>query len=359
MKIVIFGLTITSSWGNGHATLWRGLCRALIAGGHEVTFFERDAPYYAESRDLAEMNGLRLELYQSWDEDRARRELAEADAAIVTSYCPDGITATELLAEHDGLVRVFYDVDTPVTLANLRSGRELAYVGRCGLRDFDLVLSFTGGPMLDELRDHLGARRVRTLYGSVDPDVHRPAAARKEFLGDLSYLGTFAADRQAALEELFLEPARALPERRFVIAGAQYPVEFPWSANVYFVRHLPPEDHAAFLCSSRLTLNVTRHAMRENGWCPSGRLFEAAACGVPIISDVWDGLDQFFKPGVEILTAATHADVIAALVLDDAEVSRIARAARERVLAEHTAQRRASELLAMLEEAKEEAAVAV
>ena len=144
-----------------------------------------------------------------------------------------------------------------------------------------------------------------------------------------------------------------------VIAGAQYPVEFPWSANMYFVRHLPPEDHAAFLCSSRLTLNVTRHAMRENGWCPSGRLFEAAACGVPIISDVWDGLDQFFEPGVEILTAATHADVIAALALDDAEVSRIARVARERALAEHTAQRRASELLAMLEEAKEEAAVAV
>jgi spore maturation protein CgeB len=359
VKIVIFGLTITSSWGNGHATLWRGLCRALIAGGHEVTFFERDAPYYAESRDLTEMNGLRLVLYQNWDEESVLRELSEADAAITTSYCPDGITASELLAEQDGLVRVFYDMDTPVTLANLRSGRELAYIGPRGLQDFDLVLSFTGGPVLDELRGRLGARRVRTLYGSVDPDVHRPAAARREFLGDFSYLGTFAADRQAALEELFLEPARALPDRRFVLAGAQYPVEFPWSPNVYFVRHLPPEDHAAFLCSSRLTLNVTRHAMRENGWCPSGRLFEAAACGVPIISDTWDGLDQFFEPGVEILTAKTRDDVIAALKLDDAEVSRIARAARERVLAQHTAQQRAQELLTMLEEAREDAAVAV
>jgi spore maturation protein CgeB len=359
MKLAIFGLTITSSWGNGHATLWRGLCRALTDAGHHVTFFERNAPYYAGTRDFRGMRGLRLVLYQNWGEILriARREVAEADAALVTSYCPDGVAATALLAEHD-VLRVFYDMDTPVTLANLRGGLELAYVGPRGLRDFDLVLSFTGGPVLDELRERLGARRVRTLYGSVDPGVHRPAPMRREFAGDLSYLGTYAADRQFMLEELLVAPARERPERRFILAGAQYPHEFPWGANLYFVRHLPPEDHAAFLCSSRLTLNVTRRAMRENGWCPSGRLFEAAACGAPIITDAWHGLDEFFEPGVEILRAGSREDVIAALELGDAELERIAAAARERALAEHTADRRAAELIAMLEESRETAAVA-
>jgi spore maturation protein CgeB len=359
MKLAIFGLTITSSWGNGHATLWRGLCRALTDAGHEVTFFERDMPYYAGARDFHGMPGLRLVLYQNWGEVSriARREVTEADAAMVTSYCPDGIAATALLGDHDAL-RVFYDMDTPVTLENLRVGRGLACMGPRGLRDFDLVLSFTGGPVLDELRERLGARRVRTLYGSVDPAVHRFASPRREFSADLSYLGTYAADRQVLLEELFVAPARRLPERKFILAGAQYPHEFPWSENIYFARHLPPEEHAAFLCSSRLTLNVTRRAMRENGWCPSGRLFEAAACGAPIISDVWDGLEEFFEPGVEILRAESREDVIATLELDDVELRRIALAARDRTLAEHTAERRAAELLAMLEEAREPAAAA-
>ncbi|HEY8903793.1 MAG TPA: glycosyltransferase [Chthoniobacterales bacterium] len=361
MKIVIFGLTLTSSWGNGHATLWRGLCRALIAGGHDVTFLEKDVPYYAETRDLWEMDGLRLMLYREWDEIRESvlRELHEADAAIVTSYCADGIPAAQMLREQDGLVRLFYDMDTPVTLANLRSGQELAYIGSRGLSDYDVVMSFTGGGVLDELRDRLGARHVRTLYGWVDPDIHQPSVPREEFLGEMSYLGTFAADRQDALEELFLETARTQQHRRFMLAGAQYPAEFPWSGNVYFVRHLPPEDHAAFLCSSKFTLNVTRLPMRENGWCPSGRLFEAAACGVPIISDVWEGLDHFFQPGKEILTAATSADVVAALETGADERLRIARAARDRVLSEHTAAHRAKELLSIIAEAKEAAAQAV
>jgi spore maturation protein CgeB len=350
MKLVIFGLTITSSWGNGHATLWRGLCRALIRRGHQVAFFERDVPYYAGNRDLHELPGGSLHLYSSWEEIRsaAARELADADVAIVTSYCMDGIEATELVLSSAVPVRAFYDLDTPVTLDALRTGGPVSYIGPRGLGDFDLVLSYTGGGALEELRTRLGARRVAPLYGHVDPEIHAPVAATDHYASDLSYLGTYAADRQAALESLFIEPARRLPQHRFMIGGAQYPSDFPWVANIFFRRHLPPDLHPAFYCSSRMTLNVTRRAMAEMGYCPSGRLFEAAACGVPILSDYWEGLDDFFTPGEEILLARTTEEVAEAVLLSDEELGRIGRAGRERVLAEHTSERRAEELEELL-----------
>jgi spore maturation protein CgeB len=345
MKIVVFGLTISSSWGNGHATLWRGLCRALARRGHRVVFFEHDAPYYATTRDLFEVPGGELVLYGEWDaiRKRALAEIADADVAMVTSYCPHGIEATDLVLEARG-ARVFYDLDTPVTLSRLRAGETTTYIGPRGLGDFDLVLSYTGGTALDVLRTELGAVRVAPLYGHVDPEVHRPVPAIDGFRSDLSYLGTYAADRQAALEALFVDPARQRPERRFLIGGAQYPQDFPWAPNIFFVRHLPPPDHPAFFSSSRLTLNVTRQAMAEMGWCPSGRLFEASACGTPILSDSWEGLDAFFEPGREILVAATAEEAVAALDLSDAELGRIAAASRERTLAEHSSDRRAQEL---------------
>jgi spore maturation protein CgeB len=210
------------------------------------------------------------------------------------------------------------------------------------------VLSYTGGAALGELRERLGARRVAPLYGSVDPEVHRPAAPVPDFRGDFSYLGTYAADRQEALERLFLEPARRLPEQRFVIGGAQYPVDFPWGPNLFFVRHLPPADHPAFYASSPLTLNVTRAAMAVMGYCPSGRLFEAAACGTAVLSDAWEGLGSFFEPGREIFTAGSTEEVFEILSLPREEIARVARAARERTLAEHTAERRAGEMVEML-----------
>jgi spore maturation protein CgeB len=345
MKIVVFGLTISSSWGNGHATLWRGLCRALARRGHTVVFFEKDVPYYAANRDLFEIPGGSLVLYDGWDSiaPRAKAELAGADVAMVTSYCPDGIPATDLVLDAQGPLRVFYDLDTPITLSRLQAKEATGYIGPRGLSEFDWVLSYTGGGALDSLRD-LGARRVAPLYGHVDPSVHRPVARVDHYGSDLSYLGTYAADRQAALQRLFIEPAALRPERRFLIGGAQYPEDFPWSSNIYFVQHLPPSEHPAFFSSSRLTLNVTRQAMAEMGWCPSGRLFEASACGVPILSDTWDGLDSFFQPGREILIARTTEEAVAALDLGDAELKRIAQASRERTLEEHTSDRRAAEL---------------
>jgi spore maturation protein CgeB len=352
MKLVIFGLTVSSSWGNGHATLWRGLIRALHRQGHHVVFFERDVPYYAGHRDLwALPGGGELVLYPSWDDvlPQARRHAAGADAVMVTSYCPDAVAASALAMEAPAPVRCFYDMDTGVTLEGLAAGREVPYLPPEGLGGFDLVLSFTGGRALDALRTRLGARRVAPLYGSVDPDVHRPVPPVDGFRADLSYLGTYAADRQEALERLFVEAARRLPARRFLIGGAQYPHDFPWTENLFFVRHMPPEQHPAFFSSSRLTLNVTRPGMAEMGWCPSGRLFEAAACGAPLLSDAWEGLDAFFAPGREILVASTTDDTVAALRTDPGALAEMARAARERVLDEHTAARRAADLLAALE----------
>ena len=346
MKLVVFGLAVSSSWGNGHATLWRGLCRALAARGHLVVFFERDVPYYAEHRDLWTLPHGRLHLYPSWDDVRetAARELADADAGMVTSFCPDALEAEALLLDSPAERRVFYDLDTPVTLDALARGDGVAYVGPHGLADYDLVLSYTGGNSLAQLRDRLGARLAVPLYGSVDPAVHQPVDPESSDRADLSYLGTYAADRQDGVEKLFLEPARRRPSRRFVLGGSMYPYDFPWMSNIYYRRHVSPDQHPAFYCSSRLTLNVTRRAMAETGYCPSGRLFEAAACGVPILSDWWEGLDAFFTPGREILVASTTDEAIASLERSDDELCDIARRARERTLVEHTAARRALEL---------------
>lgn len=355
MRLVIFGLTISSSWGNGHATLWRGLCSALAQLGHHVTFFERDVPYYAAHRDLHALPRGELRLYAGWDRVAmdARRSLDGADAAIVTSYCPDALAATELVLS-SAARRVFYDLDTPVTLARLDEaargdGPGVSYIGPRGLRDFDLVLSYTGGEALRLLSERLGARKVAPLYGSVDPSAHLPAAApHGKRRAALSYLGTYAADRQAALEALFVEPARRTPGRRFLLGGSMYPEDFPWQPNIDYLRHVPPGEHASFYAGAAVTLNVTRGPMAALGYCPSGRLFEAAACGAPILSDTWEGLDRFFTPGEEILVARTTDDAIASLSLTDRELAAIARAARERALTEHTAARRAAELIAAL-----------
>jgi len=352
MKLVVFGLSVSSSWGNGHAVLWRALIRALAGEGHFTVFFERDVPWYAHNRDMRELDGGRLVLYGDWTDIRveAARELADADAAIVTSYCPDGIAATELVLDSPGL-HVFYDLDTPVTLARLAVGEAVEYIGPRRLEPFDLVMSYTGGGALTALEERLGARRVAPLYGSVDPERYQPAIDEPR-RAVLSYLGTYAADRQAALDSLFLEPARRRPEVNFLIGGAQYPRDFPWRDNIFYARHVPPHDHPAFYAAAPATLNITRESMAANGWCPSGRLFEAAACGTAILSDWWDGLDEFFVPGEEIAIVRSTADVLTTLERGDRELRELGEAGRQRALADHTAARRAAELVELLSQAR-------
>ncbi|MBV9506213.1 MAG: glycosyltransferase, partial [Acidobacteriia bacterium] len=333
--------------------LWRGLIGGLAQMGHRVVFFERDVPYYAEHRDLTALTDADLLLYPDWHaiSAAARRHLAEADVAIVTSYCPDARSATEAVLSSKARIRCFYDLDSGVTLDLLRAGRTVDYIPQAGLGDFDLVLTYTGGSTVRDFRTYLGARHVVPLYGCVDPSVHHPAPAQERFRADLSYLGTYAADRQPAVEALFIEPARRRPDLRFVIGGSQYPREFPWTENLFFIPHIPPAEHPAFYCSSKLTLSVTRPSMAAAGYCPSGRLFEAAACGVPILSDEWEGLEAFFEPGLEILVARTTGHVLDALALSSDELSRIARAARERVLSAHTAAERARQMETIFEAA--------
>ena len=351
MRILIFGLTVSSSWGNGHATIWRGLCHALAESGHGVTFFEKDVPYYRTHRDLGEPGGYALQLYSDWNElqPQAQKALDECDCAVVTSYCPDARFASDLALTNPKVFSIFYDLDTPVTLNALGRNGTVDYIPAYGLKPFNLVLSYTGGKALCELGSQLGAKRVAPLYGSVDPRTHHRVHADDRFSSDFSYLGTYAADRQQQLEELFLKPANHFPEKKFCIGGALYPPNFPWTGNTYFVHHVAPPEHPAFYSSSKLTLNVTRAAMAEMGYCPSGRLFEAAACGTPIVSDWWEGLDHFFEPGKEILIAKSAADAVQALNLDPDELESVSRASQARTLAEHTASHRAAELISLIE----------
>jgi spore maturation protein CgeB len=346
MKITIFGLTITSSWGNGHATTFRALCQALRRRGHRIVFFERDQEWYASNRDLPGPPYCDVRIFESWRKIRAavRSELRDSDVAIVGSYVPDGIAALAEVLDSKVPVKAFYDIDTPITVGHLRRCGATGYLLKRQLAGLDVYFSFTGGALLRELEQSFGVRFAVPLYCSVDPDRHRELAVSPEFACDLSYMGTYAADRQPKLEELLCRTACRMPDKRFIVAGPQYPDSIAWPANVERVLHLSPRHHAVFYCSSRLTLNITRRDMVMAGFSPSVRLFEAAACGATMVSDNWPGLETFFTPGEQVLLASGSGEVIRYLSdYDTAELRRIGRAARERVLAGHTSDIRAAE----------------
>lgn len=345
MKIVIFGLSITSSWGNGHATTFRALTRALHNRGHEIIFYERDVEWYASNRDLPEPPFCDVRLYDDWNSIRrsALDELNTADVAVVGSYCPDGLSIIEELANSRVPVKTFYDIDTPITVAQLRKTGRTDYLRADQLPTFNIYFSFTGGPMLQEI-EGFGAPRAVPLYCSFDPQDYRRFAVNKKFACDLSYMGTYAPDRQGKIDQLLCEPARRLPDKKFIVAGPQYPKSIAWPKNVRRITHLNPRWHARFYSSSRLTLNVTRRDMVRAGYSPSVRLFEAAACGATIVSDNWPGLDTFFVPGEEILLPSTADDVVR--IIRDAtngELRTIGIRAQERVTSEHTSDKRAQE----------------
>jgi spore maturation protein CgeB len=344
MQIVILGLSITSSWGNGHAVTYRSLVRGLVQRGHDVLFLERDMPWYAENRDLPAPPFGRTELYGSLNElrDRFRTEIRDADLVIVGSYVPQGVAVGEWVTSAARGCTAFYDIDTPVTLSKLERG-DTEYLSRALVMRYDLYLSFTGGPILRRLEKRFYARMPRALYCCVDPSVYFPDPQPLDW--DMGYLGTYSSDRQPALDRLMLGPAREWPEARFCVAGSLYPEEQTWPANVHRIAHLAPAGHRAFYNSQRFTLNITRADMVRAGYSPSVRLFEAAACGTAIISDAWDGLDEVFSLGSEILVARTSRESLEFLrdISDDERYALGARA-RARVLREHTAERRAEQL---------------
>jgi spore maturation protein CgeB len=346
MKITIFGLSITSAWGNGHATTFRALCNALHRRGHRIVFFEHNVEWYEHNRDLPQPSYCDVQIFDDWYEilPKVRAELGDSDVALVGSFFPDGLAALDALLSSAVPVKAFYDIDTPITVGHLRQSGRTDYLLARHLPELDIYFSFTGGPMLRELEERFGVPLALPLYCSVDPENHSQLAPSGDLRCDLGYMGTYAPDRQPKIEELLCTPARKAPEARFIIAGPQYPETIDWPINVERITHLNPCRHADFYCSSRMTLNVTRRDMVLAGYSPSVRLFEAAACGAAIVSDNWPGLDTFFTPGEEILLPTGPDDVLRYIRdYDDRELREIGAAARERVLALHTSTSRAIE----------------
>jgi len=344
LRIVILGLSITSSWGNGHATTYRGLVRELVRRGHDVLFLERDVPWYAEHRDLPNPPFGRTALYADLAELQRKHaaQVAEADLVIVGSFVPDGVAVGDWVQSEAPGRAAFYDIDTPVTLAGLARGGT-AYLAPRQVAGYGLYLSFTGGPTLERLEREFGSPAARVLYCSVDPELYYPEATAQDC--DLGYMGTYSDDRQPTLEALLISQARQWPQGRFEVAGAQYPGGIAWPPNLRYTAHLPPAQHRAFYNRQRFTLNVTRADMIRAGWSPSVRIFEAAACGTPIISDRWDGIESLLVPGREIFLAGTAAEVLRLLRgLPEEERRAAGERARRRILAEHTAAHRAAEL---------------
>jgi spore maturation protein CgeB len=343
LRVVVLGLSLSSSWGNGHATTFRALLKAFAARGHDVLFLERDVPWYASNRDLRDPDFCRLEFYTSLDDlGRYQDAVADADAVIVGSYVPEGVEVGLWAQRTARGVVAFYDIDTPVTLAKLERG-DYEYLAPNLIPDYSIYFSFTGGPTLDLLMDRYGSPAARALYCSVDPDAYPALSSEKRW--DLSYLGTYSPDRQPTLEKLLIEPARRAPHLRFVVAGPQYPADIAWPDNVERIDHVPPSDHPNFYARSRYTLNVTRADMIRAGYSPSVRLFEAAACGTPIISDIWDGIDTLLEPGREIVLAEKPEEVLDVLdTWSEAQREALGAAAQQRILTEHTAAHRAASM---------------
>lgn len=354
MQILFFGLTISSSWGNGHATPYRALLRALHDLGHAVVFYEKDEPYYGRHRDFDSCEYCELILYKDWNTVRrsALRQAQATDIVVTASYLAEGAGISEELLELDGPLHVFYDLDTPITLNRMENG-SADYLRADLISQFDLYLSFTGGNILRRLEQNFGARCVLPLYGCVDPDLYVRVACEERFACDLSFMGTYAPDRADCIRKLFMSASERLPEQTFLLAGSMYPTEWAWPAGVKRVEHVPPSEHPALYSSSRATLNLTRSEMAQSGYCPSGRFFEASACGTPLLTDEWEGLESFFDLGQELLVVRSADDVVRALQLPNADLQRMAARARERTLDEHTGHHRARQLLAACEEARQ------
>jgi len=350
LNIVVLGLSITSSWGNGHATTYRGLIRELNRKGHKVTFLERDVPWYAENRDLPNPSFCKTILYRSTEELTSQYAdlIKNADLVIVGSYVPEGVKAGEIVTGLAGGVTAFYDIDTPVTLAKLERN-DFEYLHPKLIPLYQLYLSFTGGPTLKRLENEYGSPAARPFYCSFDPELYYPEDTPPKW--DLGYLGTYSDDRQPPLQQLMLDAALQLPTNRFVVAGPQYPATLTWPENVERIEHLPPSAHRQFYNSQRFAMNITRADMIRAGHSPSVRLFEAAACGTPIISDYWEGIEEIFETGSEILISRSSEETIKYLTdTGEDERKKIGERARQKVLQHHTAAHRAGELLKYMSE---------
>lgn len=358
MKFVIIGLSVTSSWGNGHATTYRALLKELCKDGHEILFLEKDLPYYAANRDMPSPDFCKVGLYLTNEElfDHYKEEVKTADVVIVGSYVQQGVEVGDWVVKTAQGIKAFYDIDTPVTFAKLER-KDYEYISPSLIREYDLYLSFSGGPILGQIEKYYGSPIARALYCSVDPENYYPEEQKKVW--QMGYLGTYSTDRQPGVNLLLSTPALSSPDKNFVVAGPQYPADINWPENVERIEHLPPEKHRAFYNRQKFTLNITRMDMIKAGFSPSVRLFEAAACGVPIISDYWEGLTSLFEEGKEILIARSSDDVMDYFSMNDHDRIAIGQRCRQAVLKNHTARARAGELIMYINEVKRNRAILI
>lgn len=344
MRIVVFGSSLLSSYWNGAATYYRGIFRALAGLGHEIVFCEPDAYGRQDNRDMEPPEWARVMVWPADEAGLARAlaTMAEADVVVKASgvgVYDDALVAGVLAGAPSGVVRVYWDVDAPATLATLKAAPDHAL--RQALPAFHHVFTYGGGDPVVSAYRALGARDCEPIYNALDPETHGPAPPDPRFRADLSLLANRLPDREARVEEFFFHAACLSPENRFVLAGSGWePAAMP--ANVSAIGHLGTGDHNAFNGSARAILNVTRQDMAETGYSPATRVFEAAGAGACLVSDAWPGLAEFLEPDREVLVARDGRDVAEHLqTLTPEKAHRIGRAARARILRDHTYAQRA------------------
>jgi spore maturation protein CgeB len=354
MKIAFFGSSLVSAYWNGACTYYRGIVRALDARGHRVAFYEPDAFDRQAHRDIDDPEWAEVTVYEPSDERTVRAVVADAAAGAEVIVKASGVGVYDAVLEEavaeaaDPALRIFWDVDAPATLAAMEADdanplREL--IGR-----YDLVLTYGGGRPVIDRYTALGARACMPVYNALDPETHHPAPPRPELACDLAFLGNRLPDREARVEEFFFRAAEALPSSAFMLGGNGWEERVAGLGNVRYLGHVPPGDHNALNRSALAVLNVSRESMAANGWSPATRVFEAAGAGACLLSDAWEGIEEFLTPGEEILVARDGPEVAQLLSdLDPDRAAAIGVAAMERVLAEHTYDRRAEQVEAILE----------
>jgi spore maturation protein CgeB len=353
MKIAFWGSSLVSAYWNGAATYYRGILRALARLGYEITFYEPDAYERQKHRDIDDPEWARIIVYNPHDPEEVETHLrvcAEADVIVKASGVGvlDEILEQKISSMATGACRVFWDVDAPATLDRLATDPKDAF--HAAVPRFDLIFTYGGGDPVVNRYLHFRAKKCIPIYNALDPDVHHPVAPQARFECDLSFLGNRLPDREARVEEFFLETASLVPEKQFLLGGNGW-ADKPKPENVKYVGHVYTADHNAFNCSSKLVLNISRDSMAQNGFSPATRVFEAAGAAACLITDAWEGIELFLQPETEVLVATSGNDV-AKIVrnLDPERARKIGEAARKRVTSDHTYEQRSKRVDAILQE---------
>jgi spore maturation protein CgeB len=352
MKIAFFGSSLVSTYWNGAATYYRGLLKAISALGDDITFYEPDAYDRQRHRDMADPDWARVDVYPATGDGwRAALDEASSQADLIVKASGIGVFDTELETAvpeiaRSGVITVYWDVDAPATLESIEAGGHSAL--KAAIPRYDMVLTYGGGDRVVRRYKQLGARACVPIYNAVDPETHHPVPPREDWECHLSFLGNRLPDRESRVEEFFLKPAESLPNCQFLLGGAGWDTKSVPS-NVRVAGHVGSGSHNAFFCSGLATLNINRDSMARYGFSPPTRIFEAAGAGACIITDEWDGIEQFLEPGTEILVARDGAHAAGMLQqLSATKARQIGAAARARVLARHTYSHRARQLSGIL-----------